>query len=494
MADTTRYLAIDMGAESSRAILGTLEGGALRLDEVHRWDTRHETLRDTQYWDFLYIFGEIKHAMRRCATEFSPDIKSVGADSWGVDFGLLDVNGDLLQNPVQYRDFRTEGLTDAAKAIIAHEDIYARTGIAFLPFNTLYQLWAIIRRDVRSLESADSFLMMPDLVHYHLCNVPACEFTNASTTQMLNVESRTWDETIVDAFGIPLHLLPQMTQPGTRLGALTESVARETKLPNTSVIAPCTHDTASAVLSIPAETDDWAYISCGTWSLMGAELGQPIATPEAKACNFTNEGGYQSTTRFHKNIMGLWVLQQARAAWEKRGATHTYAELAEQATMAKGLSVLFDIDRPEFFNPPDMLDAIAEHCHAIGGTPPDTVGATVRAILESLALKYALTLRELTRVTGRTFGRVHLVGGGARNAVLCQWASDAMGVPVLAGPAEGTALGNILCQAIACGDVADWSAARKMSAAIADIHVYEPRQHDVWRTIVDQAEHAIAGA
>ena len=478
-ADAT-ILAIDMGAESSRAEIARIQDGRISLREIHRWPTRHTRVMETRYWNTLYIFGEIKEALRRAAQE-QEDIRSLGICSWGVDFGIIGKSGHLLQNPVQYRDRRTDGLLEASKDVMPHEEIYARTGIAFLQFNSLYQWWALKRDCPEVVQVGDKLLLVPDLLHYFLTGVAKCEYTNASTSQMVRADTRDWDRDLVEAFGLPPAILPEIIQPGTSIGRLLPAVQEDTGLPNVEVRPPCTHDTGSAVLAIPAEEDDWAYISCGTWSLMGAELEQPVTTPEAQRFNFTNEGGFGGTYRFLKNIMGLWVLQETRAAWKRRGDELDYAEIARQAEAAPAFQTLLDVDDPGFFSPDDMLDAIAEQCARTGEPVPEGVGPTARAILEAVALRYALTLEQLETVTGRSISVVHLVGGGVNNTLLCQFAADAMNRKVVAGPTECTALGNVLAQALGAGVLPSVVEARAMVKRSVETQVFEPSDVEAWR-------------
>lgn len=478
--EVQRYLAIDMGAESARAIVGEFADGGLTLREIHRWPSRGETVAGTQYWDFPFIFGEIKRAMRKCARAHGPTLRSIGIDSWGVDFGLLDASGQLVQNPVQYRDHRTDGILDKAYAVLDQEAIYRETGIAFLQFNSLYQLWAMQKTTPEVLQEGKTFLMISDLLHYFLSGVARCEFTNASTTQLLDARTGRWSEKLFSAFGLPLDLMPEITQPGTVLGPLKKALTGETGIRSAQIVAPCTHDTGSAVLAVPGTGSDWAYISCGTWSCMGAELDEAITTDAALRYNFTNEGGYGRTIRFLKNIIGLWVLQQARASWATRGEHYEYDELADRARSADPFPVVLNIDDPIFLNPEDMIEAIATHCADTNQTPPGDVGSVARAILEGLALRYAITLAQLEQVTGRRFETIHMVGGGIQNELLCQFASNAMGRPVIAGPVEATALGNLVTQAIAIGDVPDKASARRLIADVTRLRVYEPEDHDAW--------------
>jgi len=479
-----RYLAIDMGAESSRAIVGYFEHDRLRLEEIHRWPSRNEEIRGCRYWDVLYMFGEIKYALSKYSAQYGPELAGIGIDSWGVDYGILGESGQLLQNPVQYRDHRTDGLVEKASDVMSKEDIYSETGIAFMQFNTLYQLWAMQQTAPEVLRDGTTFLMISDLLHYFLSGVANCEYTNASTTQLIDIRTGQWSKKIFDAFGLPIEITPELVQPGTILGPLDETIAEESKLNSPTVIAPCTHDTACAVLAVPAEGEDWIYISCGTWSLMGAELNSYITNPDARECNFTNEGGHAGTICFLKNIMGLWVLQQARSAWAKRDMNFEYAELIEMARSAEPFAAVLNIDDQCFYNPDDMLGAIAAQCRGTNQSPPEDVGATVRVILEGLALSYAVTTREIERITGRKFEKVHMVGGGIQNDLLCQLASNAAGRPVIAGPVEGSAMGNIATQAIATGYLRDRAEARSLIARSTEVKMYQPEDSHKWRDLV----------
>lgn len=484
----TRYLAFDLGAESSRAVVGTWREGKLELEELHRFPTRAVTVRGTQYWDILYIFAEMKEALLQYGLKYGPQVSGIGVDSWGVDFGLLGPSGQLLQNPVQYRDRRIDGILDQAFEVLPGESIYARTGIQLLPINSLYQLWALRKTSPEVLREAHAFLMIPDLLHYFLTGRCACEYSNATTTQMLDVRRRRWSRSLMQAFGLPIDIMPEIMEPGTVLGLLEPSIAQEAGLEPAPVIAPCTHDTGSAVAGIPAEGEGWAYISCGTWSVLGAELTAPVTSPQAMECNFTNEGGIAGTIRFLKNIMGLWVLQQCRAAWARRGEPYSYAELTDMARSAPAFETILNIDDPLFFNSPDMTQAVAAYCEKSGQLAPQGVAATVRAILEGIALRYAAVLGELESILGKRFDRIHMVGGGTRNDLLCQMAADATARPVIAGPVEATALGNLAVQAMATGQIGNLGAARAMIANSAPLKVYEPRDTGPWRPILEHFE------
>ncbi|HIJ73725.1 MAG TPA: rhamnulokinase [Candidatus Hydrogenedentes bacterium] len=482
-----RYLAFDLGAESSRAIVGTFGPGEVVLEELHRFPSKSVLVGNTRYWDILYFFAEFKEALLKYAAKYGPNVEGIGVDTWGVDFGLIGPSGQLLSNPVHYRDHRTDGILDEAFEVVPRETLYQRTGIQFMPLNSLYQFWAARRTTPELLREARVFLLMPDLFHYFLTGIPCSEYTIASTTQMLDVHRRQWSASLFHAFGIPMNIAPRIIEPCTVIGPLDAALAQEAGLdPATRVIAPCAHDTASAVAAVPAEDRQWIYISCGTWSLMGAELPEPITSEKALKYNFTNEGGIRGTIRFLKNIMGLWVLQECRAAWAKRGETYDYAELTDRARGAEPFETLLDVDAPLFLNPDDMLDAIAEYCRATGQRAPRTVGGAVRAVLEGLALCYALTLEELEDTIGIAPERIHMVGGGTQNELLCQLASDATGRPVIAGPVEATAMGNLIAQAMATGRIADLSAARRLVAQSTQLTTYQPTNTAAWRPVLER--------
>ena len=477
------YLAFDLGAESARAIVGTLEGGRIQFEELHRFPTRNVQVQGRLYWDILYIFSEIQEGIAEFVRQHGPDCAGIGVDTWGVDFGILGPSGELLQNPVAYRDHRTDGIVERAfKEVIPAAELYNRTGIQFMQINSVFQLWALSETAPEVLREAHTFLTVPDLLHYFLSGVAKCEYTNASTSAMLDVHARDWDKELIEKFGVPTAMLPEIVPPGTVLGPVDAEIARVTGLdPGTPVITPCTHDTGSAVVAVPAGGGSWGYLSCGTWSLLGAELPEPNTSELAHAHNFTNEGGYGRTIRFLKNIMGLWVLQECRRAWERRGERYSYSELTEWAGQAKPFQVMLNIDEPGFLNPDDMLEAIAAQCARTGQTMPAEPGAVTRAVLEGLAIRYAVVADQLEESIGRDLEVLHIVGGGTQNELLCQLTADATGIPAVCGPVEATALGNLAVQMIAKGDIADLPAARRIIADSSEMVRYEPRDTEAWQ-------------
>jgi rhamnulokinase len=479
MTATRKLLAIDLGAESGRGVLGSFDGQRFHLDVVHRFPNGPVRTLDSLHWDVLRLHGEILNALRLCAGQHG-GIDSVGVDTWGVDFALLGRGGTLLGNPRHYRDPHTEGILELAFQKVPKADIYRCTGLQFLRFNTLFQLLALQRARSPLLDVAETLLFMPDLFHYFLTGLKVNEFTDASTSQMLDPQTRSWAYDLVQQFGLPAKMLGTIVPPGTVLGPLRTAVATDTGLIPVPVVAPATHDTGAAVAAVPARGASWAFLSSGTWSLLGTELPQPLVTDAALAANFTNEGGVAGTTRFLKNIMGLWLVQECRRSWEKAGHTYTYDELVKLAEAAPPFASLVDPDDPAFLLPPDMPAALAEFCRRTGQPAPAEPRAFVRCCLESLALKYRWVLEKLEQLIGRRLDVIHVVGGGSQNALLCQWTADACGRPVLAGPAEATALGNVLVQALGLGLLGSLADGREVVRRSVEVVSYEPRNAALW--------------
>lgn len=476
-----RFLAVDLGAESGRAVLGTLEVGRLKMAEIHRFPNIPVRLAGHWHWDVLRLFDEVKAALRRTAAEVQGGIESIGVDTWGVDFGLLARDGSLLGLPFCYRDSRTEGALEEFLKVVPRERVYELTGIQFLPFNTLFQVYAMVRDRSPLLDAASDLLFMPDIFNYLLSGVKASEFTMATTSQLFNPRTREWNWDFFAAVGFSKRLLQKVVPPGTVLGSLRPEVAGETGPTDIPVIATASHDTGAAVAAVPAEGTGWAYISSGTWSLVGVEVKDPIINAKALAANFTNEGGVGGTFRFLKNVTGLWLLQQCRKSWSPDQAVG-YDELVAEAADATPFAALVDPDAPDFLHPPDMPAALGGYWRRTGQSGPQTRAGITRSILESLALKYRLTLDELRAVTGRPIDRVHVIGGGSQNRLLCQFTADAAGLPVIAGPTEGTAVGNCLVQALALGELRSLDELRAVVRASVKLERYEPRGMDDWRT------------
>ncbi|MCO6458064.1 MAG: rhamnulokinase [Pirellulaceae bacterium] len=479
------YLAVDLGASSGRVLAGLFDGQRLALEEVHRFDNGPVLAADTMHWDLLDLWRHVQDGLRAAASRYGRRIVSVGVDTWGVDFGLLGRHDQLLGNPVHYRDRRTAGILPRAFERVPREEIFAATGLQFMEFNTLYQLWAMRRADSPLLEAARQFLMIPDLFHWLLTGQKGVERTNASTTQFFDPRTGQWATQLLERFEIPTQMLGPILEPGTRLGRLRESVEQQTGLSGVEVVLPGTHDTASAVLAVPSQSvpgdrPDWSYISSGTWSLMGVEVPRPVINQRCSGLNFTNEGGVGGTTRLLKNIAGLWLLQECRRIWQQQGRTYGWDELVERAATAPPLVSLINPDDPSFVAPDDMPAAIAGFCQRTGQPVPADDGAMARCVLESLALRYRVVGDWLGELVGGPSRTLHIVGGGARNGLLCQMAADACGCPVVAGPVEATELGNLLMQALSWGDVATIAEGRELIGRSFDVQTCEPVHTQLW--------------
>jgi len=493
MATTSNYLALDLGAESGRGLLGRFDGQRLALEEVHRFPNGPVRMMDTLYWDLPRLFDEVKTALRK-GVEQGGELDGIGVDTWGVDFGLIGRGETLLGNPVHYRDARTDGMLEAAFGRVPRARMYEITGLQFLPFNTVYQLLALARSRSPLLEVAETLLMMPDLFGWLLTGRRAGERTNASTTQLLDPRSGTWSDELCRGLKLPREILPELVEPGSALGVLRLSVAEEVGVAHSvTVIAPATHDTASAVAAVPAATTstssltlssgappDWCYLSSGTWSLLGVEVPHPVINADTMRYNFTNEGGVAGTTRLLKNIMGLWLVQECRRTWARAGRELSYEELTARAQAAPPFVTLVDPDDVTFLAPGDMPARLAAFCTRTGQVPPGDEGAMVRCCLESLALKYRWAIDRLESILGTVIKTVHVVGGGTKNTLLCQFTADACGRPVHAGPVEATAIGNILMQAIGRGRLGSIADLRAVVARSFPKTVYEPRQTAAW--------------
>jgi rhamnulokinase len=483
MQPERNYLAVDLGASSGRAMLVRCDGRRFAWNKVHRFSNGPLQTADGLFWDAPRLFGEIKHALRTCA-DMGQRLSTLGIDTWGVDFGLLDANGDLLALPRHYRDPRNVAAMEGALRRVSRERIYQSTGIQFMPLNTLYQLFALANESPRTLDRAARLLFMPDLFNYWLCGRQQTERTIASTSQAMNAHTSEWDRELLAALGIPAEILPPIQPPGMLGGRLLAPVAAEVEQADASVVLTASHDTAAAVAAVPARGSDWAYISSGTWSLVGVELDLPLINSQSLAANFTNEAGVAGTVRFLKNVAGLWLLQECRRCWEEGGRSLSFAELVAMAERAAPLRSLIDPDDPRFASPGNMPARIAEACRERGQPAPADEGALVRCILDSLALRYDEVLRNAAALTARPLATVHVVGGGSQNNLLNRLIAAASDRLVIAGPAEATALGNAAVQALAVGDLPDIAAARRMIAASVELRVYEPpagaAERDQW--------------
>ena len=485
MIQPNHLLAIDLGAESGRAILGALSEGKLALTEIHRFPNVPVRLPDGLHWDVLRLWTDIKDALTLAIRKCGKQPLGIGVDTWGVDFGLLDRCGALIGNPYHYRDNRTDGMIECAFQHISREQIFAFTGIQFMQLNTLYQLLAMVIGDSPALDSAETFLTIPDLFNYWLTGEIACEFSNATTTQCCDPRQRDWSVPLFDALKIPHRIFPRVIMPGTMLGALLPHVADEVGA-QVTVIAPACHDTGSAVAAVPARNRDFAWISSGTWSIMGAELREPVITPDSLRYNFTNEGGVGGTFRFSKNITGLWLVQECRRAWARAGSELSYDALAQLAARARPFCAVIDVDDADFLKPGDMPARIAAYCERTGQKSPESPGEFVRCALEGIALKYRYVLErleemtEVTLVIGHRLEPIHIVGGGTQNRLLSQFTADATGRSVVTGPIEATAIGNIMVQAIALGHINSLVDARAIIANSFETSTFEPGNRAGW--------------
>ena len=479
MPATKKILAFDLGAESGRALVGAFDGERIGLDIVHRFPNGAVQTLDTLHWDVLRLWGEMLTALRKAAADHGIPA-SIGVDTWGVDFALLGRDGALLGNPRHYRDPHTEGIMDAAFCTVPQAELFGRTGIQFMRFNTLFQLLALQRDRSPLLDAADTMLLVPDLFHYWLTGIKANEYTDASTSQLIDPHTRTWAVDVVRRFALPERILGSLVQPGTVLGPVRPSVTAQTGVAGVPVIAPATHDTAAAVAAVPASGDSWAYISSGTWSLMGVETQQPLTDDRAHRVNFTNEGGVGGTIRLLKNIMGLWLVQECRRSWERAGRTFSYEELMRLAEQAPPFVSVVDPDDAAFLLPPSMPDAIADFCRRTRQTVPRDPGAVVRCTLEALALRYRWVLQRLEELVGKRLDTIHIVGGGCQNTLLCQLTADACDRSVVAGPVEATAVGNVLVQMLGLGLLGSLAQGRAVVRRSFDAQTYAPRRPQDW--------------
>jgi rhamnulokinase len=470
------YLAFDLGAESGRAVLGELRSGTLTLREVHRFSNDPVSYGESLHWDAPRLWHEMRTGL--AALRETP-LAGIGVDTWGVDYALLGERLELIQNPYHYRDKRNAAAMAAVLQQLGKDEIYGMTGIQFLSINTIYQLAAARRLKPRLLSSADRFVMMPDLFNLWLTGRAVSELTNATTTQLVDARTRTWAAALMAHLELPSHLAPPIVEAGSIIGPLLPHISPHASLAGTPVVASASHDTASAVAAITAR-DDTAFISSGTWSLVGIELDAPVLTPEAMRLYFSNEGGVGGTTRLLKNVMGVWMLQSCRRQWQQNGRPFEYAELTRAAAEAGGLQHLVDPDDSSFTAPDSMTDAIDRFCARTGQPPPGSPGEYARAILDSLALKYRLVIRDIETAAGRSIRQIRVIGGGSKNAVLNQFTADATGCRVIAGPAEATAAGNIGVQLIATGRAASLADARALIDRSFPTDVFEPRDPDPW--------------
>lgn len=493
-----RYLAFDLGAESGRAVAGNLQEGELSLEEIHRFWNQPVTMHGALHWDFPRLLRDMQDGLIKFVRTYDQAPSGISCDSWGVDFGLLDKHGDLLGNPVHYRDTRTEGMPERVFSRVSREDIYARTGIQFMALNTLFQIEYLQSSGDLQWGMADKFLHIADLVHYFFCGAKVVESSLASTSHLYDARKRAWSKELIEKLGFPVNRFPEIVPSGTRIGTLDEKLAEALGIPaqhrNAPVIAALSHDTAAAVAAVPADpSTKWAYLSSGTWSLLGLELAEPVLSEEACKLDFTNEGGAEGTVRFLKNIMGLWVLQECRRTWEKQGKTLDYETIARLATEAQPRLAFIDPDDSRFFAPGDMPERVQAYCRETGQPVPEGPGPLARCILESLALKYRFVVERLEHLSGNKIEVLHIVGGGGKNRLLNQMVADVLGIPVVVGPTEATAIGNIITQAVAMNEVKGLWEGRKIIARSFDIETYTPSGQVEWQPTYARFKERIAG-
>ncbi|NLD88232.1 MAG: rhamnulokinase [Clostridiales bacterium] len=474
-----KVLAFDLGASSGRVIAGSFDGSKLTLEELHRFSNDPVTLGDTFYWDFQRLIYNIKLGIQKAS---SLSCESMGVDTWGVDFGLIDKNGRLVDNPVHYRDARNIPMPEEVFKKVPAERVYASTGIQIMDINTIFQLYYISTRSPELIDMTDSMLFTPDLINYYLSGAKVSEYSIASTSQMLDANTRDWDRSLLSDLGIKQHILRDIVPCGTKLGPLSAKVAEELNVKPLDVIATAGHDTASAVAAVPVKnkTGNWAYLSSGTWSLLGMELDRPLINDETFDANFTNEGGVGNTIRFLKNIIGLWLMQESRRQWQREGSDMSFKDIDVLTAASKPLQRFIDPDYPEFVRPGNMPQRIADFCAATNQPLPETKGDISRTITESLALKYRRNIEQLERLTGKKIDVLHIIGGGCKDKLLCEYTACATGKTVVAGPTEATATGNILTQLITDGCFKDVAEARECVERSYPVTVYEPKNAAEW--------------
>lgn len=478
MKKEKRVLAFDYGASSGRAIIGKFDGSTISLEEIHRFANEPVTVNKTMYWDILRLFHELKQGLLKA--KHIGGIDSIGIDTWGVDFGLLDKQGNLLANPVHYRDNRTEGMLEKSFQMIDKATFYQITGNQFMEINTAFQMMAVIQNQPDLLERADKLLLTPDLMNYFLTGVQKAECSIASTTQLMDMKKGIWSEKVMQSLQIPQHIFPEIIPSGTKLGNVTKEIQEELEVGEIEVIAVAGHDTQSALVSVPTEEKDFIFISCGTWSLFGTELEEPIINEQSAELNITNEIGYGGKASFLKNIIGLWLIQESRRQWIREGKEYSFGELEKLAEGEEAFRCFIDPDAPEFVPAGNIPRRIRAYCERTGQPVPENEGQIVRCINESLAFKYRDTYAEIHTCTQKDYETIYMLGGGTQSKLLCQMTANACHKNVSAGPVEATVYGNVVLQLIAGGDISNIEEARKIIKNSSDVTVYIPREESLW--------------
>lgn len=473
-----KVLAFDFGASSGRAIIGTYENGEVSLEEVHRFSNDPVVVNGVMYWDVLRLFHEIKQGILKAKSAGGFD--SIGIDTWGVDFGLVDRNGRLLENPVHYRDKRNVGMIERAEKLMPKREIYEKTGIQFLEFNTLYQLLSLKENNPEILERADKILFMPDLFSYFLTGKAVSEYSVATTSQMIDVNSGKWDKELLEMVGVSEEKFAPIVESGTVVGQLRSEICEELGVKSVPVIAVCGHDTQSAISAVPKDSGDIAFISCGTWSIFGTELDKPVVNDTTYEMSVTNEGGFGDAVGFVKNIAGLWLIQESRRQWKKEGNDYSFADLEKAALESESFKCFIDPDDPSFASPGNMPERVRDYCKKTGQPVPETVGEIMRCMYESLAMTYRLVFEKIKKCVGKNYDTVNMIGGGTKDTLLCKMTACACATKVVTGPVEATALGNVCVQLIACGEIDGISQARRIIAGCESLKTYEPYDSGKW--------------
>ncbi len=477
----SHFLAFDIGASSGRAILGTLEQGKIELVEIHRFKNQMCKINGSYFWNIFNLFDELKTGLKKCISEFKIQPDSVGVDTWGVDYSLVTGDGHLVGLPFAYRDHRTDKSMEEFFTILSKKETYLLTGIQFMQFNTLFQLFSSVQENYSGLKIAESLLFTPDTLNYLFTGIKKNEYTIASTSQLLKPGKAEWESILFDSAGISLDLTEEIIQPGTSIGNLLPEVLEETGSAGIPCIAVAGHDTASAIVSVPASGKNWAYLSSGTWSLLGIESPVPLVSEKTLKMNFTNEGGVEGTTRFLKNIMGMWLIQECKRIWDDEGELN-WQQIVDLSIAAEPFKCLINPDDSMFLNPGNMPNAIQEFCANTNQPVPETKGQIARCIYDSLVLKYKFTIKQIESVTGKTIEKLHIIGGGAHNIIMNQLTADAIGIPVFAGPTEATAIGNIMLQAKALGKVKSLSEIREIVKNSFEVTEYRPSPKLDWES------------
>lgn len=483
----SNFLAFDIGASSGRAILGILENNKVELVEVHRFKNQMTKIHGSYFWNIFSLFDELKTGLKKCISEFNIQPDSVGIDTWGVDYSLVTGEGHLVGLPYAYRDHRTDKSMEEFFQILPKKQTYLLSGIQFLQFNTLFQLFSSVKQNYSGLKVAESLLFTPDTLNYLFTGIKKNEYTIASTSQLLKPGKAEWEQKLFEAAGISMHLTEEIIQPGTVLGNLLQEVLEETGSATIPCIAVAGHDTASAIASVPAHGNNWAYLSSGTWSLLGIESPVPLVSDKTLEMNFTNEGGVEGTTRFLKNIMGMWLIQECKRIWDQEGEMD-WQQIVNLSNTAGHFNSMINPDDSSFLNPGDMPKAIQEFCSKTNQPVPETKGEIARCIYDSLVLKYKFTIKQIESITGRPIEKLHIIGGGAHNVIMNQLTADATGIPVFAGPTEATAIGNIMLQAKALGKVKSLSEIREIVLDSFEVTEYNPSPKLDWENAYKKFE------